>query len=108
MNMSTNLTAAILIVSTTAAQDPSTDASAAVLREVFNVDGAGKWTISDEKIVSDNAIDIQRQIMKWTDSPSAPNFILTTGGTGFAVSDGTPEVSPSQSSLSQCIYLPNI
>ncbi len=90
--MDASLTAAILIVSTTAALDPSTDASAAVLREVFNVDGAGKWTVADEKIVSDNIIDIQKQIMQWTDGPDAPNFIITTGGTGFAVSDTTPEV----------------
>ncbi|TQV96207.1 molybdenum cofactor biosynthesis protein Gephyrin [Cordyceps javanica] len=89
--MEASLTAAILIVSTTAALDPSTDASAAVLREVFAFDGAGKWTITDQKIVSDSVIDIQKQIMQWTDGPEAPNFILTTGGTGFAVSDSTPE-----------------
>lgn len=90
--MDGSLTAAILIVSTTAALDPSTDASAAVLREVFDVDGAGKWTIADEKIVSDNLIEIQKQIMQWTDGPDPPNVIITSGGTGFAVSDGTPEV----------------
>ncbi|PMB70958.1 Molybdenum cofactor synthesis protein cinnamon [Beauveria bassiana] len=90
--MAEPLTAAVLIVSTTAALDPSTDAAAAVLREVFNVDGAGKWAVTDEKIVSDNVIDIQKQIMQWTDRPDAPNFIITTGGTGFAVSDATPEV----------------
>ncbi len=90
--MDSSLTAAILIVSTTAALDPSTDASAAVLREVLDIDGAGKWTVADEKIVSDNVIDIQKQIMQWTDGPDAPNFIITTGGTGFAVSDATPEV----------------
>ncbi|KAJ4164925.1 hypothetical protein LMH87_006578 [Akanthomyces muscarius] len=89
--MDSSLTAAILIVSTTAALDPLTDASAAVLREVLDIDGAGKWTVADEKIVSDNVIDIQKQIMQWTDGPDAPNFIITTGGTGFAVSDATPE-----------------
>ncbi|KAF1737704.1 Gephyrin [Beauveria bassiana] len=90
--MAEPLTAAVLIVSTTAALDPSTDAAGAVLREVFNVDGAGKWAVADEKIVSDNVIDIQKQIMQWTDGIDAPNFIITTGGTGFAVSDATPEV----------------
>ncbi|KAJ6780824.1 hypothetical protein PWT90_00511 [Aphanocladium album] len=89
--MDGSLTAAILIVSTTAALDPSTDSAGAVLREVLKVDGAGKWTVTDEKIVSDNVIDIQQQIMRWADGPDAPNFILTTGGTGFAVSDATPE-----------------
>ncbi|EGX93364.1 gephyrin [Cordyceps militaris CM01] len=89
--MDASLTAAILIVSTTAALDPATDASATVLREVFNVDGAGRWVVADERIVSDDIIDIQKQIMQWADGPDAPNFIITTGGTGFAVSDTTPE-----------------
>ncbi|KAJ3489505.1 hypothetical protein NLG97_g5985 [Lecanicillium saksenae] len=89
--MDGSLTAAILIVSTTAALDPATDSAGAVLQEVLKVDGAGKWTVVDQKIVSDNVTDIQRQIMKWADGPEAPNFIITTGGTGFAVSDATPE-----------------
>ncbi|ATY64601.1 gephyrin [Cordyceps militaris] len=89
--MDASLTAAILIVSTTAALDPATDGSATVLREVFNVDGAGRWVVADERIVSDDIIDIQKQIMQWADGPDAPNFIITTGGTGFAVSDTTPE-----------------
>lgn len=92
--MDTPLTATILIVSTTAALHLSTDGAGTVLRDVFNVDGAGKWTVTDQKIVSDNVIDIQKQIMQWTDGPDAPNVILTTGGTGFAVSDCTPEVRP--------------
>lgn len=90
--MDAPLTATILIVSTTAALDPSTDGAGAVLRDVFNGDGTGKWTVTDQKIVSDNVIEIQKQIMQWTDGPDAPNFILTTGGTGFAASDSTPEV----------------
>ncbi|KAM3550335.1 hypothetical protein MY1884_008295 [Beauveria asiatica] len=89
--MAEPLTAAVLIVSTTAALDPSTDAAAALLRQVFEVDGAGKWAVTDEKIVPDNVIDIQKQIMQWTDGPDPLNFIITTGGTGFAVSDATPE-----------------
>lgn len=93
--MDGSLTAAILIVSTTAALDPSTDGSAAVLREVFNVDGGGKWTVVDEKIVTDSVVDVQKQIMQWTDGPDAPSFIITTGGTGFAVADCTPEVRAS-------------
>ncbi|GAO18047.1 hypothetical protein UVI_02042930 [Ustilaginoidea virens] len=86
------LTAAILIVSTTAATDPSTDASASVLRRVLG-DQGGKWTVSAEAIVSDHSPAIQRQILHWADRPDAPNLIITTGGTGFAVADGTPEVN---------------
>jgi gephyrin len=87
-----SLTASILIVSTTAAQDPSTDASASVLRNVLAEDGGGRWTVLSESIVSDDAVAIQRQIAEWADGADAPHLIITTGGTGFAVSDGTPEV----------------
>ncbi|EXV00944.1 molybdopterin biosynthesis enzyme [Metarhizium robertsii] len=85
------LTAAILVVSTTAAQDPSTDASASVLRNVLAEDGGGKWQVMAESIVSDDVLAIQRRIIQWADGADAPHLIITTGGTGFAVSDGTPE-----------------
>ncbi|KAK5998263.1 Molybdopterin adenylyltransferase [Cladobotryum mycophilum] len=83
--------AAILIVSTTAAKDPSADASATVLRDVLSNDGGGKWEVTDEKIVTDNVLDIQKQIMLWADGPDAVHLIITTGGTGFSVADVTPE-----------------
>lgn len=90
--MSQTLKAAILIVSTTAAKDPSTDAAAQTLQSVFHEDGAGRWDVVETNIVSDSAVEIQRQIMSWTDGASTVNLIVTTGGTGFAVSDQTPEV----------------
>ncbi|KAK4448071.1 Gephyrin [Podospora aff. communis PSN243] len=86
-----SLTAAILVVSTTAAKDPSTDAADATLRDVFAQDGGGQWTVSESKIVSDDAIQIQRQIQLWADGPEPVNLIITTGGTGFAIADLTPE-----------------
>ncbi|KAK8011082.1 gephyrin [Apiospora arundinis] len=77
MSASSPLKVALLIVSTTAAKDPSTDASGLV----------------DTKIVPDVVAQIQRQIMLWADVavPEGINLILTTGGTGFAVADHTPE-----------------
>lgn len=84
------LRAAILIVSTTAAKDPSTDASSDILRDVFKAQGDGKWVVEESAIVSDDVISIQRQIKDWADDEI--NFIITTGGTGFASSDCTPEV----------------
>jgi len=89
--MAQPLKAALLIVSTTAAKDPSTDASAGVLQDVFNDQGAGKWEVKDTQIVSDNVLEIQRQIKNWTDGDDCPNLIITTGGTGFAIADTTPE-----------------
>ncbi|EAQ87883.1 hypothetical protein CHGG_04502 [Chaetomium globosum CBS 148.51] len=89
--MSAPLKAAILVVSTTAAKDPSTDAAEAALRGVFEQDGGGRWDVVDTKIVSDVATQIQRQITLWTDSAEPANLVITTGGTGFAVADHTPE-----------------
>jgi len=86
-----SLTAAILVISTTAAKDPSTDAADATLRTVFAQDGGDQWAVSESKIVSDDVIQIQRQIMLWADAPEPVNLIVTTGGTGFAVADHTPE-----------------
>lgn len=89
---STPLRAAILIVSTTAAKDPSTDAADVALRDVFDRDGGGHWTVVETQIVSDDVSHIQRQVMRWADGAEhAVNLVVTTGGTGFAVSDGTPE-----------------
>ncbi|KOS21555.1 Gephyrin [Escovopsis weberi] len=85
------LTAAILIVSTTAAKVPSTDASASILRDVLDKDGCGKWKVVEQKIVTDSVADIRDQVTAWTDGPSPVNLVLTTGGTGFSVADVTPE-----------------
>ncbi|KAJ8060489.1 hypothetical protein OCU04_010811 [Sclerotinia nivalis] len=82
--------AAILIVSTTAAKDASTDSSGPVLRDVFE-DTNGQWEVVETKIVSDNVTDIQRSVMSWTDQENIINVVITTGGTGFAASDNTPE-----------------
>jgi gephyrin len=86
------LKAAILVVSTTASRDPSADSSAGILKDVFEQEGGGKWEVIDTKIVGDVVLDIQRIIMGWTDMEDAVNVIISTGGTGFAVYDSTPEV----------------
>lgn len=95
----TPLTAAILVVSTTAAAEISTDTSSGKLRLLLedSKDHAGhsRWKVASVRIVPDDVAQIQKQISQWTDGPDAPQLIVTTGGTGFAVSDSTPEVSPS-------------
>lgn len=83
----------ILIVSTTASNNPASDKSEIVLRDVIDNEGGGQWEVVETKIVSDHVPQIQRQIMLWADiGHEAMNLIITTGGTGFAVSDHTPEV----------------
>ncbi|KUJ16355.1 uncharacterized protein LY89DRAFT_707647 [Mollisia scopiformis] len=86
-----NLKTAILIVSTTASKDPSTDSSGGILKDVFEREGGGQWEVVDIRIVGDEVLDIQRTITGWTDGAESPNVIITTGGTGFAVHDSTPE-----------------
>ena len=87
------LTAAILIVSTTASANPASDASDVALRDVFDSPdgGGGRWDVIETRIVPDVPAQIQRQIMLWTDVLESVNLIVTTGGTGFAVQDNTPE-----------------
>ncbi|TKA69253.1 hypothetical protein B0A49_03077 [Cryomyces minteri] len=87
----TKLRAAILIVSETAAKDPSTDECGSILQKAFESDGGDQWDVAATEIVPDNALDIQRTITQWTDSGEWMNLIVTSGGTGFAVKDITPE-----------------
>nr|POF01414.1 molybdenum cofactor synthesis protein cinnamon [Quercus suber] len=84
------LRAAILVVSDTAAKDPSADRVIPALRKVLAT--SGKWTISDTKVVPDDVLDIQKAITYWTDREDFINLVVTSGGTGFAQKDTTPEV----------------
>jgi gephyrin len=95
--------AAILIVSTTASKDRSTDASTEALRDVFENEERGTWEVSDVKIVGDEMLEIQRSIMAWADAENPVNLIVTAGGTGFSVNDVTPEVCEQQLGLEMCI-----
>ncbi|KAH1485583.1 hypothetical protein KXX26_005385 [Aspergillus fumigatus] len=89
------LRAAILVVSDTASQDPSTDKVGDNLTASFTAEGSNSWDPPVIRIVPDNVLDIQRTICNWTDGPNWFNLVLISGGTGFAVKDNTPEaVSP--------------
>jgi len=87
------LKATILIISTTASRDPSADSSGRILKDVFEQEGGGRWEVVETKIVGDEVLDIQRSIMNWADREDQINLIVSTGGTGFAIHDSTPEVS---------------
>lgn len=89
------LRAAILVVSETASQDPSTDKCIPVLKQVFGDLGNNQWDVSETEIVPDNALTIQKTIKSWTDRPEPVSLVITSGGTGFATKDVTPEVRAS-------------
>lgn len=87
------LRAAILVVSTTVANDPSTDACESTLKAVFDK-APGSWNVVDTKIVSDKKEDIQDAVKAWCEKigDESLHLIVTSGGTGFSVADITPEV----------------
>ncbi|KAI9842098.1 MAG: hypothetical protein M1837_007459 [Sclerophora amabilis] len=86
-----DLKAGILIVSDTASRDPSSDAADETLRSTFDNEGGDQWTVVGSKIIPDDVLAIQRAITGWTDVEAPLHLIVTTGGTGFAVKDNTPE-----------------
>ncbi|KAL8735086.1 MAG: hypothetical protein Q9181_002924 [Wetmoreana brouardii] len=89
------LTAAILIISDTAFQEPSTDKAGELLSNVFTEEGGDQWIVNEQQIVPDDVLTIQRQVTRWCDGEDYLNLIVTTGGTGFTGKDNTPEaISP--------------
>lgn len=88
----TTLKAAALIVSETASNDHASDKCIPILKEVFDNLGNGQWEVAATEIVPDSILDIQKSIRAWTDCENPINLIVTSGGTGFAVKDVTPEV----------------
>lgn len=90
--MATNkLKAAILIISQTASENPSSDKTIPILQDAFAAAGE-QWEVAETQIVTDSVLDIQRAIQQRTDREDPINVIVTSGGTGFAVKDVTPEV----------------
>lgn len=84
-------------MSDTASKDPSTDRSGPILKEVFSQQ-PDVWSIYAIDIVPDDIPKIQEKVKEFTDVESL-NLVITTGGTGFAIRDVTPEVRCNCSSL---------
>ena len=85
------LRAALLIISDTAAKDPSSDKTGTILSGVFKDEQRQQWTLERISIVSDDIFEIQKAVITWCDAEDPVNLIITSGGTGFAVRDRTPE-----------------
>jgi molybdenum cofactor biosynthesis protein B len=79
------LNIAVLTVSDT--RDEASDSSGALLAERLTAAG---HKLAARKIVTDEVEAIRGQVKAWVDD-SAIDVILTTGGTGFAPRDVTPE-----------------
>jgi gephyrin len=94
------LKAAILVVSNTASKDASTDKCIPVLKDVFSNVGDNQWEVTQTVIVPDDILAIQKTVCGWTDGHEPVNLVVTSGGTGFATKDVTPEVRGGQLRLS--------
>jgi len=79
----------ILTVSDRSARGERTDASGPLLRQIAERQG---WMVEREGIVPDELLSIQTMLAGWTDDARL-DLILTTGGTGFAPRDMTPEAT---------------
>lgn len=80
----------ILTVSDRASKGEYVDASGPLIAEIVRNDLAGE--IAREAIVPDDAEQIAEVLREWCDEANVA-LILTTGGTGFAPRDVTPEAT---------------
>lgn len=80
---------AILTVSDGVAAGRREDRSGQAIREVATEAG---WVVVDYRVVPDEAPLIMRALREWADTGAA-DLILTTGGTGVAPRDVTPEAT---------------
>lgn len=80
---------AVLTVSDRAARGEREDRSGPALIELLNGHG---WEVSATRVVPDEREQIRAALQQWADNDTA-DLILTTGGTGFAPRDVTPEAT---------------
>lgn len=86
--LSSPYTVAILTCSDKASQCLRVDESGPCIREIMEKAG---FAVTHEKILPDERPAIASQLRQWSDG--AVNLILTTGGTGLAPRDCTPEAT---------------
>ena len=84
-----NLRIGILTVSDRSSRGERADLSGPALRETIQSQG---WSVVEVDIVPDELQVIKNRLITWADSGQY-DLILTTGGTGFAPRDITPEAT---------------
>jgi molybdenum cofactor synthesis domain-containing protein len=79
----------ILILSDRSARGEREDASGPAVAERVRAEG---WPVLKQAILPDEESQIRAVLMEWADSGEL-DVILTTGGSGFALRDVTPEAT---------------
>lgn len=79
----------ILTLSDRSARGERADASGPALADLIC---AQNWTVAEQAILPDHESAIRAALIDWADSGRF-DIILTTGGTGFALRDVTPEAT---------------
>ena len=79
----------ILTLSDRSARGERADASGPALADLIC---AQNWTVAEQAILPDDESAIRAALIDWADSGRF-DIILTTGGTGFALRDVTPEAT---------------
>jgi molybdenum cofactor synthesis domain-containing protein len=79
----------ILTVSDRSSRGKREDVSGPLLKDLVEQQG---WETAQMGIVPDELVEISNTLIEWADS-GAMDVILTTGGTGFAPRDITPEAT---------------
>jgi len=79
----------ILTLSDRSARGEREDASGPLLADLIH---AQTWSVAEQAILPDDESAIRAALMAWADSGGF-DVILTTGGTGFAPRDITPEAT---------------
>jgi molybdenum cofactor synthesis domain-containing protein len=85
----TTLRFGILTVSDRSSRGERPDASGPVLAEAVAIK---EWQIVETDIIPDDVETIRQKLIEWVNS-SRFDVVLTTGGTGFAPRDVTPEAT---------------
>ena len=79
----------ILTLSDRSSRGERTDASGPALADLVRAQG---WSVAEQAILADDESAIRAKLSAWADGGKL-DVILTTGGTGFALRDVTPEAT---------------